>query len=137
MFALMNTLVGRIQDIKVDKKLSLIRINVDGVLFSTIVIDTPDSAEYLKVNEAVQIIFKETEVIVGKGGHHAVSLRNQMIGNIRSIEKGSLLSKLTIDTKVGPIISVITSGAIDGLMLTVGSEVTAMVKTNEIMLSSC
>lgn len=131
----MNTLTGKIESITVSNHLSLVYILVRDIRLTAIVIDTPESVTYLKTGGSIQAIFKETEVIIGKGKNNDISLQNKLHGKILSIEKGNLLSRLTLDTAVGKITSVITTNAVKQLALTKGMEVTAMVKTNEIMLS--
>ena len=131
----MNILEGKITEVKVDGNLSLVRIGVKTTQLTSIVIDTPASAPYLKPGTDIKVIFKETEVMLGKGNEHAISLQNQLVGQVRSIEAGKLLSKLVLDTNAGTIISIITTNAVSQLNLEKGSKVTAMIKTNEMMLS--
>jgi len=131
----MNTLKGEIISIKVNGNLSLVTINVSDIIFKTIVIETPGTASYLKTGNKINVIFKETEVVIGKGLEHFVSLQNRLTGNIIGIENGALLSKLTIDTPVGNIVAIITLDAVVQLKLQLGEIITAMIKTNEIMLS--
>ena len=102
---------------------------------SAIVIDTPETAPYLKIGNFITVVFKETEVIIGKWNTYEISLRNKFEGTIDFIESGELLSKLTISTLVGKIKSIITTNAVKQLNLEIGTEVTAMIKTNEIMIS--
>ena len=131
----MNILKGEIESVTVKKSLSLVKIKIGPFHLTSIVIDTPESSTYLSPGNAVNAIFKETEVIIGKGKNHQISLQNKLTGTITSIESGDLLSKVSLETEVGKIVSVITTNAVNQLQLTVGSEVTAMVKTNEVMLS--
>ena len=131
----MNTLVGKIENVTVNGSLSLIQVMVQQNLMSAIVIDTPKTALYLKKGNNVKVIFKETEVIIGKGTAHQISLQNKLTGKIAHIESGELLSKLTLETSAGKITSIITTNAVVNLKLKVGDEVTAMIKTNELMLS--
>jgi molybdopterin-binding protein len=131
----MNTLKGIVDSVTVKKSLSLVKIKVGPYNMTTIVIDTPESSPYLKHGEPVSVIFKETEVIIGKGNNHHISLQNKIMGTIESIESGDLLSKVILTTEVGKIVSVITTNAVSQLQLEIGAEVTAMVKTNEVMLS--
>jgi molybdate transport system regulatory protein len=132
----MNILKGTIQDLSVSGNLTLLRVNVNTILITAIVIDTPSTSTSLKIGKPITVIFKETEVIIGKGDTSQISMRNQFKGIISSIESKELLSKLTIKTSVGDITSIITSNAVNQLKLDVGVEVTAMVKTNEIMLQN-
>ncbi len=131
----MNILKGKIEEINVNGDLSIVKIIVGKIRFSTIVIDTPETASFLQLNSPVKVIFKETEVIIGVGDMSGISLRNKLIGKVISIESDKLLSKLIIDTEVGEITSIITSNAVNQLKIKIGLEVTAMIKTNELMLS--
>lgn len=131
----MNILTGHIEKITVSGSLTLIGIKVKDIPMSAIVIDTPETAPYLKEGSAITVVFKETEVIIGKGNTDGISMRNKFKGPIVLVESKELLSKLTIETSVGNISSIITTNAVNQLGLIVGLEVTAMVKTNEIMLS--
>lgn len=131
----MNILKGLIKEIRVNGELSIVRIDVNGLLLSTIVIDTPATASFLKLREPVTVIFKETEVILGIGDMQGISLRNKFKGLVVDLQSDELLSKVVVDTEVGLISSIITTNAINQLKIELGSEVTAMVKTNEIQLS--
>ncbi len=131
----MNTLQGKITTIKNKGSLSIVEVDVSGILFNTIIIETPKTVSYLKVGNAIKLIFKETEVVVGKGIHHPISIQNQAIGKIEKIEKGELLTKLMIDISIGEVIAIITTDAFHQLQLELGEEVTTMIKTTEIMLS--
>ena len=115
--------------------MSIVIFNLACSLFSSIVIDTPETASFLKVKNEVKIIFKETEVIIGVGDMSGISLRNKMPGTVKSIDADKLLSKLTLETPMGDITSIITSNAVEQLKIKPGMEVTAMVKTNELILS--
>lgn len=132
----MNILEGIIKAIKVDGHLSLVHVEVGTTMLTSIVIDTPATASYLTQEHAVKVIFKETEVMLGKGTSHAISLQNRLIGSVKSIVSSPLLTKLVLTTSAGSITSIITTNAVNQLQLTEGSEVTAMIKTNEMMLSA-
>ncbi len=131
----MNILKGHIDSIKVNGDLSIVKVRVGSAVFSTILIDTPETAPYLFVDNEVKIIFKETEVILGVGDMSGISLRNKMKGKVSHIESDTLLSKVSIDTEMGTITSIITSNAVKQLQIVQDMELTAMVKTNELMLS--
>jgi len=131
----MNILKGTIEKLTISGSLTLIGIKVNTTDMSAIVIDTPKTAPYLKVGNTITVVFKETEVIIGKGNTDEISLRNKFKGTIDVLESKELLSKLTITTNVGKISSIITTNAVKQLKLELGTVVTAMVKTNEIMIS--
>jgi len=131
----MNSLNGKIEAINVSGDLSIITIKVNETLFSAIVIDTPETDPYLVIGNPIQVIFKETEVIIGIGSVEGISLRNKLFGEVISIASDNLLSKLVINTNVGEITSIITSNSVKRLKIEIGTKLTAMIKTNELMLS--
>ena len=132
----MNSLSGHICDVEVNGSLSLVTVKVrEGLMLKSIIIDTPETAPYLKNGTHVNLLFKETEVVIGTGENHRISLQNQIRGHIKLIEEGKLISKVSVNTEVGQIISIISTQSVRQLNLKEHSEVTVMVKLNEIMLS--
>lgn len=130
----MNILPGTIREIKTHGNLTLVRIAVSDITFTSIVIETPATATYLKPGTAIQVMFKETEVIIAKTSQD-ISLQNRIPVRITEITKGQLLSQLLLQFHDYKICSVITSNAVNQLQLKPGSEVIALVKTNEVMLA--
>ncbi len=132
----MNILNGEIESIQVNGSLSLVKVKLGEIRLTSIVIDTPASSTYLKVRNKVKVIFKETEVILGKGENLPISLQNKIVGKVESIESGDLLSKVVLKTSAGLVTSIITTNAVRQLEITKNSQITAMIKTNEMMLSA-
>ena len=132
----MNSLEGHIKEVHVNGSLSLVTVELsDQILFKAIIIENPETASYLTAGHLVKVLFKETEVIIGKDVKHLISIQNQLRGVIKHIERGLLLSNILISTPAGDISSIITTNAVDQLGLEEELTVSAMVKTNEIMLS--
>ncbi|MGS2765159.1 TOBE domain-containing protein [Sinomicrobium sp. M5D2P9] len=131
----MNSFTGHITDIRSSDALSVITVNINAVLFKAIVIDSPETATWLVSGHPVQVQFKETEVVLATGENPAVSLQNRVKGHISAIEKGELLSRIVIRTAIGDIVSIISTDAAGQLVLREGTEVTAMIKLNEIILA--
>ncbi|MEZ5059117.1 MAG: TOBE domain-containing protein [Saprospiraceae bacterium] len=130
----MNILKGTIEKVEVSGNLILVQTRVGELIFKSIEIETPESGTYLQVGRSIQIMFKETEVIIAKGEVSPISLQNRIKGIVKSVEAGSLIAKLTLDTPIGEIQSIITSNSVERLQAFPGEEVTALIKTNEIML---
>jgi molybdopterin-binding protein len=106
------------------------------LILKAIVIETPETAEYLVMGRIINVLFKDTEVVIGTGHTHAISLQNRIPGRISAIEHGKLLSRLYIDTEAGSLQSVISSDSVERLSLGTSSEVIAMIKLNEMMLEA-
>jgi molybdopterin-binding protein len=130
----MNILKGEISQIESHESLSLVKIEVGKYSFTTIVIETSETADYLRLGYEINVLFKETEVLICRKPCPEISLQNRMECIIEDIDQGKLLSHLTLRTDAGYIKSIITSNAVRQLGLQKHDEVIAMVKTNEIML---
>ena len=132
----MNKLRGKIIEIKTSDNLSIVSVSVtDDIMLKAIVIETPGTASYLKVGNIVSMLFKETEVILGTDKDLPISLQNKINGVVSSIERGDLLSRITLDTEGEKIISIISSNAVSELGLDKGIKATAFIKLNEVMIS--
>lgn len=132
----MNSLRGNIYEIQQNGNLSLVTIKISADLFlKTIIVETPDSASYLSIGHTINVLFKETEVVIGTDKAHKISLQNKIPGVIQEIEKGALLSRVVVDTSVGMIESIISTAAVESLNLNQGNNIMAMIKLNEIMLA--
>jgi len=130
----MNKLLGKITNIESSEHISIVDIDVEGDLFSTVIIETPETVDYLRIGKEVFMLFKETEVSIGKALSGNLSLRNRLKSKIKTIEKGTVLTKITLDYKGKDIISVITTRSTNKLDLKVGDEVQGLVKANEVII---
>jgi molybdopterin-binding protein len=63
-----------------------------------------------------------------------ISGRNKLQGVVKEIVKGTVMGKVVIDYKGDEIVSVITVDSIDDLGLKVGDNVTALIKSTEVMV---
>ena len=114
--------------------MSMVDIDVDGDVFSSIVLETPATAAYLKKGSSVNLLFKETEVSIGKNLTGLISLRNRFKATIKNLEKSDILTKVFLNYKGKAIISIISTRSAQKLALAEGDEVEWLVKTNEVSL---
>ena len=132
----MNKFSGHIIEIKSSGSLSLVSIGLEkNEVLHAIIVDTPETADYLKTNTEIEAKFKETEVILSKTSDPSISLKNRIEGRISRIEKGDLLSRLVLDTAQGDLVAVISNNELQDLDLFVGQNVFAFIKSNEISIS--
>ncbi len=131
----MNKLTGQIVFIESSESMSMIDVNVDGDVFSAIVLETPKTAGYLKIGEIVVLLFKETEVSIAKNFSGMISLRNRIKSKIKQIETDVLLTKIVLEYGSAQIVSIISTRSAQKLELKIGDPVEWLLKTNEISLS--
>lgn len=131
----MNILKGKIKALNTAGRLTVVTLDVNGILLKSIIIENPETVSYLKLDNPIRVMFKETEVVIGKGQEIPVSMENQIRSTIVEMTKGKLLCSLVLDTEAGKLKATITSESAARLMLRVGETVMALIKTTEIMLS--
>ncbi len=131
----MNVLSGIVKEIQSQGNLSLVKVTVTDLDLTSIVIETPESTDYLQVGTSVKVMFKETEVIMSKEMGPGISLQNQIPVLVTDLREGILLSELTLDFNGNSLRSIITSRAVHQLALREGVKAVAMIKTNEVMLA--
>lgn len=132
----MNSFSGNISQIESSGNISIVSVLIgESLIIKSVIIDTEDTAPYLTKGTPVKTLFKETEVILSLEKNPAISLQNKVSGEISDIEKGALLSRIVIKTPYGSLVSIISSNAVQSLQLDIGTNVTAMIKLNEIILA--
>lgn len=65
------------------------------------------------------------------------SIRNEIPGTIKSVNKSDILSEVILDTAVGEIVSIITTRSVEELALQPGDKVCAQVKATNLSLCKC
>ncbi len=130
----MNKLRGTIKNILSSGNISLVDVDSEGIQFTAIIIGTRDNTLYLREGKEILVLFKESEVSIGKDFSGQISLRNQIEGTISDIKQGEVFSKITLTFGNRQINSLITSRSVVKLGLSRGDTVTAFVKANEVLL---
>jgi molybdate transport system regulatory protein len=130
----MNKLPGKISKVQQSGAILLVDVDVDGHGFSALLIESATHPEWLQAGNTIDLVFKETEVTLAKNLSGIISMRNRMKCTVQRIERGELLSKISLEFQEYRITSAITTRAVDSLQLVLGDEVEALVKANEVSL---
>lgn len=130
----MNKLSGSISFIESSEHMSIVDIKVGSDVFSAIVLETPKSAAYLRINQNVELFFKETEVSVAKNLAGQISLRNRIKSEVQSVVSKGILTEVVFDYDGKTIRSIISTRSAQRLGLKEGDLAEWLIKTNEISL---
>ena len=132
----MNRFQGHIGAIRTCQQISLVTtiLEADHEI-QAVVIETPETAPYLKIGGKAAVLFKETEVVLGLPGTLQLSEPNQIPAEVDRLEPGTLFTWVGLRTPIGDIGAVIPAESVALLGLIPGKEVIACVKTTEVMLS--
>ena len=106
----MNSFPGQIAEINTNGAMSIVGVRMNGgEKLMSVVIDTPESAPYLKMGNKVNVLFKEMEVAVSTQTELDISIENRIAGKIAKMEMGVMLSRQTLETKLGEVIAIIST----------------------------
>jgi len=130
----MNKLQGVIVQIQKAGAIMLVDINVDGQIFSALLVESAGQSDWLIKNKAINIVFKETEVSLAKNLSGLISSENRMICKVLKVEEGVILSTIKLQFKAHLITSAITTRSADSLHIKDGDKIEALVNSNEISL---
>lgn len=128
----MNSLPGIVTKIQKSGAILLVDMDVDGQNFSALLIESEPQGKWLRVGNSINILFKETEVSLAKGLTGKISLRNRMACKVMNVNRGELLSTVTLQFQKHILTSAITTRAVDSLQIIIGDEIEALVKSNEV-----
>ena len=128
----MNKLTGKITQIQQSGAIMLIDVDVDGHGFSAMLIDSSINHQWLLVGREISLLFKETEVSIGKDLFGKISMRNRLKCKVQAIDRGELLSSILLQNGQFSITSAITTRSVDSLQIQIGDDVEALIKANEI-----
>ena len=132
----MNKLTGKIKHIKNSEYLSEVTIALENnAMFNVFLVETPQTASYLQHEQKINLLFKETEVIISKNLTPDISIQNQLKAEIIEIKPGKILSEIILKSHVGEIKSLLGSTLLQQMNFAESQEVLILVKANEIMLS--
>lgn len=129
----MNRLRGIVTAVESAGHILLVDVAVNGDEFSALLLEAAGGPR-LRPGAEVTLLFKETEVSLAKNLSGLISLRNRIPARVRALEKGKVLTQVTLDYRGNAIVSVITTRSAERLEIKVGDQVEGLVKANEMTI---
>ncbi|MCF6240346.1 MAG: hypothetical protein L3J74_03255 [Bacteroidales bacterium] len=132
----MNKLQGIIKNIQTHEGISLIDIAIGEDEFSSLIINSNTTDEYIKLGNSVYLLFKETEVSV-KNYHPEFhkKRKNKIVTVVKNIRKGTILSEIQFNYKNKIITAIILTRLLNELDLQINNKAIVILRTQEILLS--
>ena len=130
-----NKFIGKVTDVTRGAVNGIVKIELSNGqnITSSITLEAIDDLD-ITVGKEVTAIIKSTSVLIGKG-QLTLSARNKLSGTIIDINRGAVNAIVKVELPSNVVISSsITLEAVDELDLTVGTEVTAVVKASEVLI---
>jgi molybdate transport system regulatory protein len=129
-----NRLPGIILAVASEGDTSLVDVAVGENTLTAMLVETAETGPYLRAGNAASVLFKETEVSLGKALSGRLSLRNRLQAEVVEMHKGELLAEVKLDCGGHRLVSIVTRRAAERLELAVVDRVEALIKANEVML---
>lgn len=130
-----NKFIGKVTDVTRGAVNGIVKIELSNGqhITSSITLDAIDDLD-ITVGKEITAVIKSTSVLIGRG-HLTLSARNKLSGTIIDINRGAVNAIVKVELPSNVVISSsITLEAVDELDLTVGTEVTAVVKASEVLI---
>ena len=130
-----NKFIGKVTDVTRGAVNGIVKIELSNGqhITSSITLEAIDDLD-ITVGKEVTAIIKSTSVLIGRG-QLTLSARNKLSGTIIDINRGAVNAIVKVELPSNVVISSsITLEAVDELYLTVGTEVTAVVKASEVLI---
>ena len=130
-----NKFIGKVTDVTRGAVNGIVKIELSNGqhITSSFTLEAIDDLD-ITVGKEVTAIIKSTSVLIGRG-QLTLSARNKLSGTIIDINRGAVNAIVKVELPSNVVISSsITLEAVDELDLTVGTEVTAVVKASEVLI---
>lgn len=90
---------------------------------------------HLSAGDTISVLIKGTDVMLAKSFSGMLSARNKAGGVVRQIIMGDVLSKVCVESQGDMLHAFITNSSLREMNICEGDEVTAIVKSTELILS--
>ncbi len=132
----MNKLQGIIKNIQMHEGISLIDISIGDDEFSSLIINSKNTDEYIREGNTVNLLFKETEVSV-KNYHPEFNKKrkNKIVTTVKNIRVGKILSEISFIYNHQTITAIVLTRLLNELNLQVKDKAIVILRTQEILLS--
>ena len=100
------------------------------------VIITTASCEdmHLSEGDSITVLIKGTDVMLAKSFSGMISARNRVSGIVKQIIQGDVVSKVFVESQEEMLHAVITNTSLKEMDINEGNEITAIVKSTELIL---
>lgn len=132
-----NQIPGTVTAVTPGEAMATVKVRLDGgqEITSAITLDAVRELG-LAAGSAVHALVKSTEVSLATGAVEGLSIRNRLPGTVSGIATGAAMASVKVTVAGGELTAAITQDAVGDLGLTVGSPVTALIKSTEVALAT-
>ncbi len=89
---------------------------------------------HLSEGDSITVLIKGTDVMLAKSFSGMISARNRVSGVVKQIIEGDVVSKVFVESQDEMLHAVITNTSLKEMDISEGNEITAIVKSTELIL---
>lgn len=130
-----NRLCGTIVSIAKGQIHAHVQILWKDIPLSVIITRASCEDMHLSVGDTISALIKGTDIMLAKSFSGMLSARNRVKGIVREIVQGDILSKVFVESQGDMLHAIITNTSLKEMKLQEGNEVSAIVKSTELILS--
>lgn len=128
----MSQIIARIKKINsIDNSLNIVEFDFEGLTLKMMSLDLNKDVQ---VGKKVQLSVKPTNISIAKNLSGEISLSNQILAKIQSIENGALLSSIILEAKDTSFESIITADSSKRMNLQKNDEVIILIKASDLSI---
>jgi len=129
-----NRLSGQIASIVTVGTVSRVGIEIAGATLSAVVLETPETAAWLRTGGAIDCLFKETEVGLARALTSPVTFGNRLEGVVKSTEHGKMFTRVRLTCPGGDFTALVGTMEAGAMDIRSGETLTALIHPGEITL---
>ncbi len=89
---------------------------------------------HLSEGDTISVLIKGTDVMLAKSFSGMISARNRVRGKVKRIIQGDVVSKVFVESQDEMLHAIITNTSLKEMDINEGNEITAIVKSTELIL---
>lgn len=129
-----NQLTGVVKSVEHGSVMTKITVDTVGQLLTSIIVNESSDELDIKEGDSVTVIIKATSVMILKDEATRISGRNKIPVTVKAIDKGGVVSKVTLDFAGNQLAAIIVNDSVDDLDISVGEQVYAIIKATSVMV---
>ncbi len=131
----MNILSGEIFEVSSHQGIALVDIRIGDDEFSSLIINSEATEEYIFKGNKVNLLFKETEISLKRYHEKSIKRQNKVVVEVASIVYGQILSEVKVNYRNSALTAIVLTRILNELALEVGKKAILILRSQEILLS--
>jgi molybdopterin-binding protein len=127
----MSNFIASIKKINSVDNLNIVEFDFNGLTLKMMSLDLNDNVQ---IGKKVRLLVKPTNISLAKNLIGEISLSNQIVANIQSLENGQLLTSVILEINDTILESIITVDSSKRMNLQIGESVTILIKASNLSI---